>query len=382
MSEFEGYQETDASTSEVQYESMSSQPQVEEDPQSPYVADAVPVEGEAEKVEGAAAAVAAAEGKINAIIEKVGKFGLLMGIFVVSLIYTIAAGCACYVPYDGGVAYGCVGIYGYAFATGIISLLLSLAYIIILRYTQILANDGHVGHQVLAWFFFVWWLAGGCAGTFSAPFGTLSNGYFAAWAGIFISGLFLAIVSPIFKSFADKAKSAILVNEAVLDQVGLVIASIIEVIAASMGFGETSSATKFDDYGYNAYGVSVGVVSVIFGTLAIFLVMQSAQNPSFAKFFSWISYFLWGWWLLGFAVMTFRAPFFSVGNGYFACVAALYFTTRVLRTTSMFQSLAARAGRMIGGPVGAAAVTATYAAEEEPQYASSNAYVSEEGMDF
>jgi len=38
MSEFEGYQETDASTSEVQYESMSSQPQVEEDPQSPYVA--------------------------------------------------------------------------------------------------------------------------------------------------------------------------------------------------------------------------------------------------------------------------------------------------------------------------------------------------------
>jgi len=99
---------------------------------------------------------------------------------------------------------------------------------------QILANDGHVGHQVLAWFFFVWWLAGGCAGTFSAPFGTLSNGYFAAWAGIFISGLFLAIVSPIFKSFADKAKSAILVNEAVLDQVGLVIASIIEVIAASV----------------------------------------------------------------------------------------------------------------------------------------------------
>ena len=36
----------------------------------------------------------------------------------------------------------------------------------------------------------------------------------------------------------------------------------------------------------------------------------------------------------------------------------------------------------VGGPVGAAAVTATYAAEEEPQYASSNAYVSEEGMDF
>jgi len=59
-----------------------------------------------------------------------------------------------------------------------------------------------------------------------------------------------------------------------------------------MGFGETSSATGFDYYGYNAYGVSVGVVSVIFGTLAIFLVMQSAQNPSFAKFFSWISYFL------------------------------------------------------------------------------------------
>lgn len=104
-----------------------------------YLVDAVPVEGEAEKVEGAAAAVAAAEGKINAIIEKVGKFGLLMGIFVVSLIYTIAAGCACYVPYAGGVAYGCVGIYGYAFATGIISLLLSLAYIIILRYTQVRA---------------------------------------------------------------------------------------------------------------------------------------------------------------------------------------------------------------------------------------------------
>ena len=92
-------------------------------------ATALPVDETAEG--GAAGAVNAAESKINALVEKVGKFGIVVGIFVCSLIYTIAAGTACF----GFIA--CVGASGYAFAVGLLSAIVASVYVALMRFTQV-----------------------------------------------------------------------------------------------------------------------------------------------------------------------------------------------------------------------------------------------------
>jgi hypothetical protein len=120
MSEFEGYQGGDGTAQGAQYQSIAGQP-------------VAPADEAQVKANLVADGVNAAESKINAIVDKIGKNGVLLGICVASLIYTIAAGSACFIL---GVTY-CIGVNAFAFAAGIISLVVSLLYIVLLRFTQV-----------------------------------------------------------------------------------------------------------------------------------------------------------------------------------------------------------------------------------------------------
>eukprot|EP00750_Incisomonas_marina_P031505 INCI8209.1.p1 GENE.INCI8209.1~~INCI8209.1.p1 ORF type:complete len:363 (+),score=52.49 INCI8209.1:265-1353(+) len=362
MSEFEGYQESgETSPSDVQYESMNAQPTSDPEAGSPYAtATAEPVEQN-----DAAKAVGAAESRVAALVKKAGKNGILLGIFVASLVYMIAGGTVCF---EGGTL-TCVGVSAYAFSAGLISMIVSAVYICLMRFTQMLP-DGSIAHRIFAWFFAVWWLGATGTGTFVGPaqFLTTSNGYFAAWGGLFFSLVFLFLVSPIFKAQADKMKAA-LVNQSFTDQIGLIFSSVVVLIEAS--------ATYVAD-GYSAYAVSTAVISIVFTSVTIFLVTSKDQNPSFVRAFAWITAFLFVWWVVGFCVMTFNQPFPTTGNGYFASIAAVFFSMRLMQATSLWKAMTDK----MSGIVGAGGGNATATTEGEPQYASSAAYETEEGMDF
>jgi hypothetical protein len=120
MSEFEGYQGGDGASQGVQYQSIAGQP-------------VAPVDEAQQKNNLVADGVNAAESKLNAVVDKIGKNGVILGIAVMSLIYTIAAGSICF--YVGVIT--CFGVNAFAFAAGFISLVVSVLYVVLLRYTQV-----------------------------------------------------------------------------------------------------------------------------------------------------------------------------------------------------------------------------------------------------
>lgn len=74
-----------------------------------------------------------------------------------------------------------------------------------------------------------------------------------------------------------------------------------------------------------AYALSVSVIS-----LAACLIIQTGEflRPGLLeKVEKPVSLFLFVWWTVGTGVITFRAPFIGVGNGYFSAWAGLIFTT-------------------------------------------------------
>jgi len=76
---------------------------------------------------------------------------------------------------------------------------------------------------------------------------------------------------------------------------------------------------------YLSYALSVSVVS-----LAACLIIQTGEfvNPGLLeKVEKPVSLFLFVWWAVGTGVMTFKAPFIVLGNGYFSAWAGLAFTT-------------------------------------------------------
>ena len=111
---------------------------------------------------------------------------------------------------------------------------MTFAFLLMILCVQMLP-DGSIAHRIFAWFFAVWWLGATGTGTFVGPaqFLTTSNGYFAAWGGLFFSLVFLFLVSPIFKAQADKMKAA-LVNQSFTDQIGLIFSSVVVLIEASV----------------------------------------------------------------------------------------------------------------------------------------------------
>ena len=97
---------------------------------APRTATAEPVEQN-----DAAKAVGAAESRVAALVKKAGKNGILLGIFVASLVYMIAGGTVCF---EGGTL-TCVGVSAYAFSAGLISMIVSAVYICLMRFTQVCA---------------------------------------------------------------------------------------------------------------------------------------------------------------------------------------------------------------------------------------------------
>lgn len=190
----------------------------------------------------------------------------------------------------------CRGKLAFAVALGAVSIFFVILY---------MACGGSIQNSplLLALFLFVWWTAGACVCTFTAPYISSGNGYFGVWVSWACSFELLQRQLREFQSFVNRFES---LGRAL----ALLLAGSSVELGAAIAICENGCRT------YVAYAVAVGAVS-LFTVLLLILVVE--LRP-----YHWhTAVFLCIWWIAGAFVNTFLGPFQFTGNGYFASWASL-----------------------------------------------------------
>jgi len=155
-------------------------------------------------------------------------------------------------------------------------------------------------HSANATFLFVWWIISTGILTFDGPFVETGNGYLAAWTGFILSIIGLSHhVQPLKEIF----------NEDNLFRNGLLISSLVVICAVA----------KFvKEFGEASYALVIAIITVL-----LVLVQQYSSRAAFAGIIIYRG--LAVLWLVSAVITTFRDPFTSTGNGYFAVWGGLFF---------------------------------------------------------
>lgn len=160
-------------------------------------------------------------------------------------------------------------------------------------------------------FLFVWWAVGTGVITFRAPFTTVSNGYFSAWAGlIFTTHWALNIDTAKFTDLEQGRKTL----------AGLMTAAAILVCAC------IPSITSKIFLGQAAWGMTAGLITII-----ICGVLFKAFDDINAQMMKIMAVFMFVIWSTVAGVCTFDGPFIVAGNGYFACWGGFLLSTFFLQ---------------------------------------------------
>lgn len=192
---------------------------------------------------------------------------------------------------------------GYAIAVPSLSIVLSLSYLLLTIFKeQIYTTYGnHMTHLL-----FVWNFAGASFLTFSSPFITTGNGYFAAWA--------CAVASAMAMGFTgDSVRSRL---EGLGPLLGLCGFSAIVVISLIDYVGPNGGVFR----GGSIFAMIVSIFTIVFVAGGIYAEKKLGQEPPiwFSRVkFGVLASFAFLWLILAFLV-TFSGPFTTTGNGYFA----------------------------------------------------------------
>lgn len=199
----------------------------------------------------------------------------------------------------------------WAIACSCISLIVSIIYLLGLRFTRGLMS---VWAQFFAIFFLVWWTLGVGIITFDKPYTVASNGYLSSWVAWFMSFYFcIETISAVGNAYSKAVGSD---NERFAIGV-IIIGSIVELIAGSVLCGKAPECK--DNV---AFSVAAGVVSFI---VSILYLISGEVFPLMPA-----SIFMFIWWTIAVGILTFgdKSPFFLVGNGYLSTwicfIASLY----------------------------------------------------------
>jgi len=236
-------------------------------------------------------------------------------LFVASVFYTTAAGVQC----DSGLS--CTSYEAYAVAVGSISLVVSLGLLILTN----LAEVSNIVHQIASVFLFLWWVFGACFGTFKQPFSTpnlSANGYFSAWLAFFLATYYVLTAVSHVKEGANAFMSSnfVFLGIAAGAQLVYLIAAAILVDNAN---GNSTS--------YMNYALAAGCIG-FFITLCL-IALRVFKSDSYEKGAMYPAGFLFLWWIIAFGVTTFKAPFISLSNGYFAAWASMIATGLLFAAT-------------------------------------------------
>lgn len=195
---------------------------------------------------------------------------------------------------------------GYVISVPTLSLIMSIGIILMMVFRE---NLYVIYGQYVSQILFLWNFVGACVLTFSSPFTTTGNGYFAAWACVATSAMAMGVTG-------DMVRSRI---EGFGPLMGLCASSVVVVIALLDYLGNKDYAHKETIYALVVSCLTIaGVAGILFyqkrnsefggsGGSMGFLYAKAAFLCVFALL-----------WLFLACLVTFFGPFEETGNGYFA----------------------------------------------------------------
>jgi len=197
---------------------------------------------------------------------------------------------------------GSMKSYGYAVAVPALSIVLSLTYLLLTIFKEPVYTmyGRHMTHIL-----FLWNFTGASFLTFSSPFTTTGNGYFAAWGCVVTSAMAMGFSGDAFRSRVEGLGSIL----------GLCGSAAIVVIALIDFVGKGGYSRKESIY---AMVVSIFTIMLVAGTIYYEKKLSQETPKWFLKAkFGLLALFAVLWLVLA-CLVTFRGPFATTGNGYFA----------------------------------------------------------------
>jgi hypothetical protein len=220
-----------------------------------------------------------------------------------------------YAPYRGGTsgspcARAWDGMLAYGVAVGALSVVVCVVCLLMNKFKpgSLVAVEVYI-----AFFLALWWSLGAGILTFDAPYTNVSNGYFACWVGAISSNIYLFMSSRAMRDANSNIKVAAEQQPAFL----LLLASTVEMIAAANVCANSHYCEE-----EHGWAVAVGCLSML--TCLIVIVCAFAKITLPRLIMQVIAIFLVVLWIPGVYVVTFIAPFQTVGNGYLAAWSALF----------------------------------------------------------
>lgn len=205
---------------------------------------------------------------------------------------------------------------GWAVACSAVSLAICLAYLVVFMFVKGKKDFIPAGlvMQIFCGVMATWWACGAYVMTFTAPFTAPGNGYFGTWLSFFICAL------ACYSSFPSLAEGKDALTQAGNAQCAVLVAGLILLVQAARDCDKAGSCKE-----EAGWAVACGVLTFV---IALALVVGRTKLPAIVNTICIVLQFLM--WAAGWVVLTFRRPYTTTGNGYFALLIGFVFSMMVI----------------------------------------------------
>ena len=222
----------------------------------------------------------------------------------------------------------CSSLTAYSVAAGVVSIALLIPVALVHFAEPLAPQQLHEGLPHLSLMLLAWWTPACFLLTFVAPFGTLSNGYFATVAAIAgAMQLCRAHVELVDKAFVTLRELA---HEAPRERVVLMILALTS--TAMWVHAAISAAMYGDSPSTKAWAIIVGVVSSVLCTFYL-LLDKSPSGFSAPHDQMGFAVLLAAWWCQGIALSFVPSSFIGTINGFVCTWASVFLALYFLRIT-------------------------------------------------
>jgi hypothetical protein len=225
-----------------------------------------------------------------------GTHAELLVLFSASINVIVAGSMTCYNSSD------CTSYNGWAVSAGVVSCFVSLS-LLVLRFFHVKPQKLDWLMQLASIFLLAWWIGGFGCFTYHLPFSLTGNGFYGSWLSLVSSGLLFARYVAPFRGLKEGTGS----HNAV-DILSLWTAAILLVVQLAVDQQANLTVSYGSDW---IWGIVICVSTMLcLITVEMKLLIKEAVAV--------IALLLLAGWAAAVGVLTFKYPYTSPGNGYYA----------------------------------------------------------------